>query len=76
MTEFTIKMVIVPKHNKCVNCKKDIPFNSSAEKNADKQSWSVTCGPKNQLDKRNRSNLSDNKKKVYYNVSNQQLVMQ
>ena len=27
----------------------DKPFNSSAEKNADKQSESVTCGPKNQL---------------------------
>ena len=38
----------------------DKPFNSSAEKNADKQSESVTCGPKNQLQITNSTNLSDN----------------
>ena len=38
----------------------DKPFNSSAEKNADKQSESVTCGPKNQLQITNSINLSDN----------------
>ena len=34
------------------------PFNSSAEKNADRQSWRVTCGPRNHLKKTNSSGMS------------------
>ena len=35
--------------NSYIQQKDDLPLSSSAEKKADRQSWSVTCGPRKNL---------------------------